>query len=60
MHYNFCRVHEALRVTPAMQLGVTNHIWTISELVEKALSGKIPVQAGRQVGRFRVIDGGTH
>ena len=29
MHYNFCRAHEALRVTPAMQLGVTDHVWTI-------------------------------
>jgi IS1 family transposase len=27
-HYNFCRVHETLRITPAMQLGVTDHIWT--------------------------------
>jgi hypothetical protein len=25
-HYNFCRVHETLGVTPAMQLGVTDHI----------------------------------
>ena len=25
-HYNFCRVHEALRITPAMQLGVTDHV----------------------------------
>jgi IS1 family transposase len=57
MHYNFCRVHEALRVTPAMQLGVTDHVWTISELVEAALSGVTPEPAGRKVGRFTVIDG---
>lgn len=57
-HYNFCRVHEALRVTPAMQLGVADHIWTIGELVDAALSGTIPTKPGRQVGRFRVIDGG--
>lgn len=25
-HYNFCRVHETLRITPAMQLGVTDHV----------------------------------
>jgi hypothetical protein len=31
-HYNFCRVHETLRVTPSMQLGVTDHIWSIGEL----------------------------
>jgi hypothetical protein len=31
--YNFCCVHETLRCTPAMELGVTDHIWTIGELV---------------------------
>lgn len=43
-HYNFCRVHEALRITPAMQLGVTDHIWTISELVDAALNGSLSVR----------------
>ncbi|MGC9954154.1 MAG: transposase [Rhizomicrobium sp.] len=61
MHYNFCRVHEALRVTPAMQLGVTDHIWTISELVEKALTGVVAEQPqGHKHGPFTVIDGGKH
>ena len=32
--YNFCRVHQTLRVTPAMQAGVTDHIWEIRELLE--------------------------
>jgi IS1 family transposase len=32
MHYNFCRVHSTLRVTPAMEAGLTNHIWTLAEL----------------------------
>jgi hypothetical protein len=40
--YNLCRVHETLRVTPAMQLRVTDHIWTISELVAAALDGSLP------------------
>lgn len=35
--YNLCRVHETLRYTPAMALGVTDHIWTIGELVKAAL-----------------------
>jgi IS1 family transposase len=39
-HYNFCRVHEALRVTPAMQLGVTDHVWSVRELVHAALTGE--------------------
>ena len=45
-------------MTPAMALGVTNHIWEIGELVEAALEGVIPEPEGRRVGRFRVIDGG--
>jgi hypothetical protein len=33
-YYNFCRVHASLRVTPAMEAGLADHIWTIGELVE--------------------------
>jgi IS1 family transposase len=33
MHYNFCRIHQTLRVTPAMASGVTDHVWELSELV---------------------------
>ena len=33
MHYNYCRVHQTLRVTPAMQAGLTDHVWEIEELV---------------------------
>lgn len=32
MHYNFCRVHQTLRCTPAMEAGLTDHIWTLGEL----------------------------
>ena len=32
-HYNFCRVHGSLRITPAMAAGITDHVWTIEELV---------------------------
>jgi hypothetical protein len=32
-YYNFCRVHSSLRVTPAMEAGITDHIWTIAELL---------------------------
>jgi hypothetical protein len=35
MHYNFCRIHSTLRVTPAMEAGITNHVWTIEEMLEK-------------------------
>ncbi len=33
VYYNFCRVHQTLRVTPAMEAGLTDHVWTISEIV---------------------------
>ena len=33
MHYNFCRVHQTLRVTPAMEAGIASHVWSIGELV---------------------------
>jgi IS1 family transposase len=32
-YYNFCRVHQTLRVTPAMEAGLADHVWTIEELV---------------------------
>jgi hypothetical protein len=32
--FNFVRVHQTLRVTPAMQAGLTDHIWTVQELLE--------------------------
>jgi hypothetical protein len=31
MHYNFCRIHKTLRVTPAMEAGIANHVWSIEE-----------------------------
>ncbi len=34
MHYNFCRIHSTLRITPAMQAGLTDHVWTMEEVVE--------------------------
>jgi len=33
-YYNFCRVHSTLRVTPAMEAGIADHVWTIAELVQ--------------------------
>jgi hypothetical protein len=34
MYYNFCRVHQTLRVTPAMEAGICNHVWSIKELCD--------------------------
>jgi IS1 family transposase len=33
MYYNFCRVHQTLRVTPAMEAGIADHVWSIGEVV---------------------------
>jgi hypothetical protein len=32
-YYNFCRVHTTLRVTPAMEAGLSDHVWSVEELV---------------------------
>jgi hypothetical protein len=33
MHYNFCRIHQSLRVTPAMEAGISDHVWDLAEVV---------------------------
>jgi hypothetical protein len=38
--YNFCRVHQTLRVTPAMQAGLTDHVWTIRELMTSKIEAR--------------------
>jgi IS1 family transposase len=32
MHYNFARIHQSLRVTPAMEAGVSDHVWSCAEI----------------------------
>ena len=58
-HYNLCRVHETIRMTPAMMLGVADHIWSVGELIEVAASSDLPEPPGHRVGHLRVIDGGV-
>jgi hypothetical protein len=50
MYYNFGRVHQTLRVTPAMEAGVADHVWSIEEIVrvadvEKAKPPSFPLKA---------------
>jgi len=33
-YYNFCKVHQTLRVTPAMEAGLSDHVWTLEELIQ--------------------------
>ena len=60
-YYNLTRVHESLRCTPAMALGITDRVWTISDLIEAALATQpitpVPNAPDRRRA-FRVIDGG--
>lgn len=34
MHYNFCRIHKSLRVTPAMEAGIADHVFSIEEMLD--------------------------
>ena len=46
--YKLYRVHEAHRVTPAMQLGIADRVWTVRELVAAALEGSFEDPQGTQ------------
>jgi IS1 family transposase len=35
MHYNSCRIHKTLHVTPAMEAGIADHVWTIEEMLDR-------------------------
>lgn len=34
IHYNFCRIHQSIRCTPAMEAGITDHVWSIEEIID--------------------------
>ncbi len=36
MHYNFCRIHKSLRVTPAMEAGISSYVWDLEDVVMMA------------------------
>jgi len=36
MHYNFGRIHKTLRVTPAMEAGVADHVWSLEDIATLA------------------------
>jgi IS1 family transposase len=45
MHYNFARIHQTLRVTPAMAAGISQHVWSIQEIVGLVASQPLSVAA---------------
>jgi hypothetical protein len=53
MHYNFVRIHQSLRVTPAMAAGVTTKLWSLTDMVrviEDWEARQTPKLADRLVG----------
>jgi hypothetical protein len=34
VHYNFCRIHQTLRVTPAMEAGLATSVWDVQDIVK--------------------------
>lgn len=60
-HYNLCRVHESLRSTPAIALGIADRVWTISDLLDAAIATQpiTPIATAPDRRKlFKVIDGG--
>ena len=59
-HDNFCRVHESLRSTPAMALGIADYVWTNGDLLDATIATQpiTPVTtAPDRRKRFRVVEG---
>lgn len=52
MHYNFCRIHKTLRVTPAMAAEVADHVWSIQEVVELLKDDETPKKRGQYKKRI--------
>lgn len=45
MHYNFGRIHKTLRVTPAMEAGIADHVWSMQEIAG-LVKGEAPKKRG--------------
>jgi len=43
MHYNFCRIHKTLKITPAMAAGVTNRLWDMTDIAALIAAQEAPV-----------------
>ncbi len=59
-YYNLCRVHESLRTTPAVTLGIADRVWSLGDLLDAALakvSVTPEVSPTERRKRFRVIQG---
>ena len=48
MYYNFGRIHKTLRVTPAMEAGIADHVWTLEEI-----ASLIPESGAKKRGPYK-------
>jgi len=48
MHYNFGRIHKTLCVTPAMEAGIADHVWTLEEI-----AALVKVEAPKKRGPYK-------
>lgn len=48
MYYNFGRIHKTLRVTPAMQAGISDHVWSLEEI-----AGLVPEPVSKKRGSYK-------
>ena len=48
MYYNFARIHQTLRITPAMAAGVAHHVWTVEEIV-----ALLPIEESKKRGPYK-------
>lgn len=48
MHYNFGRIHKTLRVTPAMEAGISDHVWSMQEI-----AGLVKDEAPKKRGHYK-------
>lgn len=48
VYYNFGRIHKTLRVTPAMEAGIADHVWTLEEI-----AGLVKVEAPKKHGPYK-------
>lgn len=51
--YNFARIHKTLRITPAMAAGVSDHVWSLEEIIQMA-DNYLPESAKRGPYKKRV------
>ena len=55
MHYNYCKIHKTLRVTPAMEAGLTDHVWNHEEIIALLAADDQPTKRGttKSVNKFQ-------